>query len=410
VTDPQEKPAFYERRSFQGTVAVIGLLTAIWALVGAPKPWQVASELSATTVTLTNTEIVLDASARTAAPFGPGTVLRASQEAVARYVAPYSNEGFALRRAGGGCDESGEPLVRMGPDHSEDVRDAAFETRPAGKLNLGNAVRQAVDDFQASEYKAPQTTNRIVIFTSGEDECETDAAAEIREALAYSEVDVVTIFALSPSRSELKHLTTLRRAISPVVDHVMLRTPETKKQLDKVVKRVAVKAAKQAKAKEKAKGAKKGASSASSAASEQSDSGQPADDDGEDGQSSDRAKPTSGDDSSSSSSSDQRPNRSKRHKDQKRKRNSDETGSETAKCPEPETPTTTGEGTEGTTTTTTPSSEPEATGTGSTVKECGEAGSEPGDTTSSTAKKEGSTAPDETTSAAAPSGVEASVP
>ncbi|HSS34307.1 MAG TPA: hypothetical protein VLL27_13610 [Solirubrobacterales bacterium] len=252
MTDPEQKPAFYERRGFQGAVAVVGLLTAIWALVGAPRPWQVATEISAATVTLTNTEIVLDASASTAARFGAGgTKLRASQEAVARYVAPFSIEGFALRRAGGNCEESGDLAVGMGANHSEDVRDVAFEQQPKGKLNLANAVRQAVDDFQTTAYKAPQTTNRIVIFTSGEDECERDAAAEIREALAYSEIDIVTIFALNPSATEMKHLTRLQRAIAPVV-HATLRTPENKKQLDRVVKQVAVKAAKTAKAKESA--------------------------------------------------------------------------------------------------------------------------------------------------------------
>jgi hypothetical protein len=36
-------PPFYERRRFQGIVAVVGLLGAVWGLSGAPPPWRIVS-------------------------------------------------------------------------------------------------------------------------------------------------------------------------------------------------------------------------------------------------------------------------------------------------------------------------------------------------------------------------------
>ncbi len=214
---------------------MIGLLTAIWALVGAPRPWQVASEITASTVTLSHTEIILDASAGTAAAFAGETKLEASQDAVAQFVLPLSNEGVALRRAGGGCDEAGELVVGFGSDQGEEVREEAAAQRPEGKSNIANAVRAAIDDFNESAFRAPNTTERILIFMNGEDECGGEAS-EIRDALDGSEVDAdFRLVALSPSRAERRNLMSFKRELASYAD-VEVRTPATKRELKEVVK------------------------------------------------------------------------------------------------------------------------------------------------------------------------------
>jgi hypothetical protein len=239
MVNPVQKPPFYESRVFQGVVAVIGLLTAIWAFVGAPRPWQVVTNISATTVPLSNTEIVLDASAKMATPFGRETKLEAAQMAIGRYVAPLSNEGIALRRTGGSCGESGDLLVGFDNDHGDDVRESALEQRPAGRSNIANAVRAAVDDFRTDSFSGPDSTNRILIFISGEDECSPNAGEEIREELDQSNVDTAFRFvALRPSGAEMKRLKDFRDELGPSVD-AEIHAADSEKQLKDVVHREA---------------------------------------------------------------------------------------------------------------------------------------------------------------------------
>jgi hypothetical protein len=239
VADPEQvEPPFYERRWFQGAVAVVGLLTAVWAFSGAPKPWQVASEISATQVTLSNTEIILDASEATAARFGSsGNKLKAEARAVGQYAAPLKYEGIALRRAGGSCGEEPELLVGFGTDHGETVAEAALEQEPGGRANVVQAVRAAIDEFQQAKYKEPNTTERILIFMSGEDECRGDAGMQIRDALERSGVNAVfRLVALRPSRAQLGRLKRFRRQLTSFA-RVEIRTPTSKRQLNHVVKR-----------------------------------------------------------------------------------------------------------------------------------------------------------------------------
>lgn len=233
----QQKPPFYERRGFQGAVAIVGLLTAVWALSGAPKPWQVASEITASTVTLSNTEIILDASAKTAAPFGAETKLQAAERAVGQYATPLNTEGIALRRAGGSCAEAGELVVGFGADHGEEVAREALTQEPRGKANVANAVRAAIDEFEGAGYKAPDTTERIVIFMSGEDECSADPAVEIRDALDHSEVDAVfRVIALRPSPRQLSRLKGFKRQLASFAN-VEIDAPSTQHQLRQAVRR-----------------------------------------------------------------------------------------------------------------------------------------------------------------------------
>ncbi len=238
------KIAFYERRGFQGTVAVVGLLAAIWAFVGAPKPWQVASEISASTVVLSNTEIILDASAASAKSFGGETKLAAAKRAIDSYVAPLSHEGLALRRAGGACGERRDLTVGFGSDQSEAIREAADAQHPEGSSNIAAAVRAAADDFQEADFKGAETTNRILVFMNVADQCPGNAIRDIHYALLDSGVDAVRIVALRPSHSEVKRLLAFKKGLASVAA-VEISTPATKRQLRHVVKRE-VKAAREA--------------------------------------------------------------------------------------------------------------------------------------------------------------------
>jgi hypothetical protein len=235
MEDGQKRAAFYEHRWFQGTVAVVGLATAIWALVGAPKPWQVASDLSATELSLSNTEIILDASTAMGKPFGDETKLSAAQDAIAQYTVPRGEEGLSLRRVGGSCGEAGKVLVGLGVDHSEEVTDAAEEQRVGGKSNLASAVVAAIKDFSTSESLKGRTA-RVVVFAGGTDECEVESpTAEIKDALEGTGIKAQFRFiALKPSEEEVERLEEFEEAVARVAE-VRIRTPENSAQLEQVV-------------------------------------------------------------------------------------------------------------------------------------------------------------------------------
>ncbi len=237
MVDPQKNPPFYEHRWFQGAVAVIGLATAIWALVGAPKPWQVAADLSATKLPLSDTELVLDASSAMGKSFGHKSKLDAAADAIGQYVVPLSHEGLALRRAGGECDEAGELLVDFGSGHSDDVQEAAAEQQPEGSSNMSYAVRAAIDDFTAEGFRnGPSAEKRILIFTGGEDECAEYATDEIRDALQQSGIETVfRLVALGATKREEKRLEAFKKALAPYAD-VEIRAPSTEAQLEEVMR------------------------------------------------------------------------------------------------------------------------------------------------------------------------------
>lgn len=190
---------FYERRWFLGLAAVVGLVGAVAALVGPPKLWDVVADRFSSELPAYNTEIVLDASAGMGMPFGASrTKLDAAADAVAEFVAPFKNEGFALRSFGGRCKgegEAGRLLVDFGEDHGDDVRVAAAEQRPNGKSNLADAVIAAVDDFSDEDrFPDPDSPRRVVVFTGTVDECRPDAADAIRREVRHKGVNAVFRF------------------------------------------------------------------------------------------------------------------------------------------------------------------------------------------------------------------------
>ncbi|HET6997793.1 MAG TPA: hypothetical protein VFI03_04315 [Solirubrobacterales bacterium] len=231
----KEKAPFYEQRWFQGTVAVVGLAGALWAFSGAPKPWDVAADISATEFARANTQIILDASAGMAEPFGEGTKLEAATEAIRDYVVPLQEEGLALRRTGRSCDEGGELLVDFGKDHSDDVAEEAAAQRAEGESSLAYAVIEAISEFTASEnFQGPASTRQVVIIAgAAEDECLDNAPAEIRRRLDSSGIDATfKMVALKPSQGTREQLASFTEALG---EHAEVEFVETEEELEEVV-------------------------------------------------------------------------------------------------------------------------------------------------------------------------------
>jgi hypothetical protein len=230
-----QPPPFYERRSFQGAVAVVGLLTAVWALVGAPKPWSVAHDLTVTKLPLSNTEIVLDTSKAMTKSFGDGTKLDAAKDAIAKYAAASNSSGLALRQTGGGCYDDGDVLVDFGSGHGDDVRDVTAAVRPSGVSNVINTVRGAVDDFTSEQFRNPSSTRRVVVFMGGEDSCVEAAGSEITDALAGLGVDTTfRMYTLGLSDGEMKSMNRFKAEVAAYAKVEVLPV-ESKKELEHAV-------------------------------------------------------------------------------------------------------------------------------------------------------------------------------
>lgn len=231
----QSPPPFYERRGFQGAVAVVGLLTALWALVGAPKPWSVASDITRTETALSNTTIVLDTSSAMRKPFGKGTKLDAAKDAIAKFAASASSSGLALRQTGGGCYEDGEVVVGIGAEHGDDVRDAVASAHPSGVSNVINTVRGAIDEFTSERFQRDSSTRRVVVFMGGEDECIGAAGAEITQALEGLGVDTsFRMYTLGMTKREVARMHVFRREVASLADVEVVHV-ESEKQFEEAV-------------------------------------------------------------------------------------------------------------------------------------------------------------------------------
>jgi hypothetical protein len=236
---PGGQKHFHEKWTFQAAVAVVGLLAGIWALVGAPKPWDVAGEITAKApLPLKNTEIILDASAHMGDPFGRVTKLDIAAVAAGQWAVSGDEAGLALRRVGGSCGEPGQALVDFGKGHSDEVREAALEQDPAGKSNLAAAVRAAVAEFGDARFHQPGADNQVMVFVGGKDECGGVPGQDIRDELEQSNVKTVfRFFALKVSKGTMKSLEAMKRQLSPVAK-VEVRKANTLKQVYTAVKEV----------------------------------------------------------------------------------------------------------------------------------------------------------------------------
>jgi hypothetical protein len=241
VADGKNKAPFYEGRRFKGAVAVIGLVSALIAVTGIPKLSEVVSDLSSASVAVSNTEIVLDTSADMGGRFeGQLTRLDAAVSAIEQ-AGERDDEGLALRRTSPTCGGEEDLLVGFGTNHKGDVLDAAEEQRPAGASNIVNAVVEALGDFRnEAEFSGPSSTRRVLVFTTGRDECfEGDVASKIGGELEAAQVSAsFTLIALNVSGEALRQLEELRNALKAADAHVETRTPESSEELEGVVEEV----------------------------------------------------------------------------------------------------------------------------------------------------------------------------
>jgi hypothetical protein len=209
AADAKNGAPFYERRGFQGMVAVVGLLTAIWGLSGAPSPWSFLDELLSTDVARSNTEIVLDTSAAMAEPFAEGeTKLEAAVDAL-QAAGGRNDEGLGLRQTNPSCEFEEEPLVGIGTDHVDQVVSAAEQLHPEGKSNIIGAVLAALGEFRANpDYNRLGSVRRVLVYTAGQDDCFSGNPGErIRAELAGAHVSAsFTLIALSASETDLARL------------------------------------------------------------------------------------------------------------------------------------------------------------------------------------------------------------
>jgi hypothetical protein len=185
---------FYEERWFQGTAAVLGLVTAVFALVGPPKLWDVIRDALASELPPDNTQYILDASAAMEAEFGADeTKLLAAARTIADAVEGREGVGLALRRFGGACGEPGDLLVDFGDDRAVEIAEVAGEQEASGESNLVNAVVAAIDDYSDVDRfpRDPGFERRIVVVTGSADGCFGDGAAEqIRRRMAQTGVEL----------------------------------------------------------------------------------------------------------------------------------------------------------------------------------------------------------------------------
>jgi hypothetical protein len=233
------KKPFFERSSFKAAVAVVGLLGAVWALLGAPKPWDVAKEAAAPTpLPLKNTEIVLDASAHMKEPFGRVTKYDIAATEAARWAVADEDAGLALRVAGGSCNERSQTLVDFGKGNSDEVREAALAHEPAGRSNFAAAVRAAITDFSEAEFKRPGSRNQVMVFLGGDDECWGVPGEDIRDELEQSGVETVfRFFALKVSKQTKKSLEVMKRQLGSAA-RVEIREANTLGQVQQAVNEV----------------------------------------------------------------------------------------------------------------------------------------------------------------------------
>lgn len=236
------KAPITERPWFKGTATVVAVLVGIATLLGVIAP-LVSGLFEGEAAAVSNTEVILDTSAAMGEPFEDGgkTKLEAAVGAI-RESGERDDEGLALRLTSPECGrEEEEPLVGFGTNHKSEVVSAAEEQRPEGKANITGAVVEALGDFRTNpEFDGPRSTRRVLVFTTGLDECFAgDVAGRIESELKEADVSAsFTLIALKASGEELEQLGELEEALKAANAGVETRTPQTPKELEGVVEEV----------------------------------------------------------------------------------------------------------------------------------------------------------------------------
>jgi hypothetical protein len=231
----KSKKPFHESNWFRGTVAVVGLVGALWAFVGLPTPSHVVREATAHQLPLRNVEIILDASSRMGEQFGKASKLEVAAEAVHQYVVNDENIGLSLRRAGGSCGAEAEQLVNFDDGQTEKIAAAAKEQKPGGRSNWASAVRGAINDFSGESFQRPGSDNEVVLFVGGGDQCGGLVGQEVRNELQNANLHAqFRIYALKVPKKELKGLTAFEHQLKGVAP-VELHKASSVKQLYEAV-------------------------------------------------------------------------------------------------------------------------------------------------------------------------------
>jgi hypothetical protein len=163
--------------------------------------------------------------------FGKGTKLEVAAAAVGQYAAAGEHVGLALRRAGGSCEEAGDPVVGFDDGQSRAIRETAHEQEPGGESNVTLQVLSAIGDFSAEAFHRPGSENQIVVFVGGGDSCPRLGGREIRDELEHANVAAsFHLFALNVSEQAMADLRSMARELKPVAA-VELREADSVQQL-----------------------------------------------------------------------------------------------------------------------------------------------------------------------------------
>jgi hypothetical protein len=223
---------------------VVLLLGGIVALVGTITSWSVVKGFyEGDPAAASNTEVILDTSAAMGEPFEDGgrTKLEAAVGAIGE-AGQRDDEGLALRVTSPECgQEEEDPLVGFGTSHKSEVLSAAEEQRPEGKANITEAIVEALGDFRNNpQFNGTRSTRRVLVFTSGLDECfEGDAAGRIESELKEADVSAsFTLIALKASEEQLAQLGELEEALQSANANVETRAPQDSEELEGVVEEV----------------------------------------------------------------------------------------------------------------------------------------------------------------------------
>lgn len=238
MADDKGSTPFYEHPRFKGTVAVIGLVSAVFALVGVPKLIDVIGDAISTdkAVALSNTAVILDTSAAMGQPFEAGdTRFDAALKAMGQAV-PGNKEGLALRRTGPECGgEEEEPLVDFGTGNRQAVLGEAEAQRPGGKSNIVKAVIEAVEEFRSNpKFNRPDSTRRILVFTAGRDDCFSgNVADKLSAELKDDRISAsFALIALNASGQGLIQLRELKSALKSAGADPEIYTPDDQDELN----------------------------------------------------------------------------------------------------------------------------------------------------------------------------------
>lgn len=207
---------FYERRVFQGTAAVVGLLAGIWGLLGPPPPWRLIGDLFEAEIARSNTEIVLDTSAAMAKRFANGETKLAAAVRALQSGGQRNDEGLGLRLTNPDCKSEEDPLIGVGTHHVEKVLSTAESLKPNGRSNITQAVKDALAEFRANpDFHRRDSVRRVLVYTSGHDDCFGHDFGEKIEAdlkLTHGAASF-TLIALKPTEADRRRLAGIEAAL-----------------------------------------------------------------------------------------------------------------------------------------------------------------------------------------------------